>query len=545
MGAASNETLSGRRSPEPMKARMIARAGAVAGALLRGHRAPAIARAAEHSVEHPRGLGAIRHERLIVAVCLVLGGLLRSWDLSAIEFKNDEQEALTLGIRLLDERPWSTDAPWPRTGLASSTSIANPPLFAWIMALFWAATGDAVRATALVAFANWLCLFPLYLWARRRIGPERSLMVLAVLCVSPFAVLYSRKLWAQDLLLPALTLLLWGVEWMRDRGTFWRGIACVVWAALPISQLHQSGPIVLAVALPAALVQWIYDRQRGGHSQLGRPTLASMFAIVVGAGAFLFFWVPYLGYVMSLPPEALTERPRVPMLRAELFRRLLFQLVPRDLVWFFGGDMKYFLSEGHYGSTALVLRLVGYYGACVTGVLAGAYGLCRWAISPLALPFVGIWWLGIILAFTLGRIPSYPHYVLILAPLPALLISGAFDPSRSTRWLRWMRWVRWGHVASLALLTTGTLLWVSARGGSSGDYGVTYRIRLEQARAIAEDGVADVRGDRDLACGSPRSEIRWLLSHRLGAGASSGRLQLCEGWRDHGTHREYVWALRR
>ena len=114
-------------------------------------------------------------------------------------------------------------------------------------------------------------------------------------------------------------------------------------------------------------------------------------------------------------------------------------------------------------------------------------GVYRWAVAPFSLAFVGIWWIGIIVVFTLARIPSYPHYVLILAPLPALLISGGFDPRHETPWLQWIRWVRWAHVVSLCLLTTGILLWIGARGGSSGDYGVAYRVRLEQARAIARE----------------------------------------------------------
>jgi hypothetical protein len=487
----------------------------------------------------------MRHERLIVIALLAIGAVLRCWDLAAMEFKNDEQEALTLGIRLLEERPWSTPAPWPRTGLPSSTSIANPPLFTWVVALFWAMTRDPVRATALVALANWVCLFPLYRWARRRLDLERSLVFLAVLCVSPFAVLYSRKLWGQDLLLPGLTLLLWGTEWLRAQQTFWRGLACVIWAALPISQLHQSGPIALAVALPAAFIQSRYDARRGNHIEIGTPTVTSILAIVAGVGACLFFWIPYVEYLLSLPSEAFGERLTVPMIRGELLRRVVFQLVPRDLVWFFGDDMNFFLSEEHYGSAALALRLVGYYGAFAAGALVGLYSLCRWLVAPFSLAFVGIWWIGIVVVFTLTRIPSYPHYVLILAPLTALLISGAFDPRVRTPWLRYMQWVRAAYVVSLCLLTTGILLWIGAREGSSGDYGVTYRVRLEQARAIAQGAWAQSHVASDLQCGPVRPEIRWLLVHAFGVSESADSVQFCEAWRDHGTHREYLWALRR
>jgi hypothetical protein len=487
----------------------------------------------------------MRHRSLVLFILLALAALVRFWDLPSMEFKGDEQGALTLGIRLIEERPWATSAPWPRSGLLSSTGIANPPFFNWVMALLWGVTRDPVWATAMVALANWLALFPMYLWAERRLGAERALVFLGVLSLSPFAVLYSRKLWAQDLLFPALTLVLWGFEWMRARATFWRGVACLLWGAVPMTQLHQSGPIALVVAVLAALVQWAYDIRKGTLIRVGRPSPAATLAILSGVGAFLFFWLPYLDYLNSLPPEALADRLKAPIMRPQLLRRLLFQVVPVDLSWFFLDDMKYFFSGFDYDSVAWTIRNIGYYGAIVTGTVAGLYGVFNWIISPFSLPFVGVWWIGIILVFTLARIPSYPHYVLILSPLPALLIAGGFEFRNLEKpRLEWIRWVRWAYVTSLGLLTFGMLFWIGARGGSSGDFGVTYRVRLQQAEAIASGTEARAYAS-DLHCEVPNSEVRWLLVHELGAPEPADRLRLCEGWRDQGADREYVWAIRR
>ena len=65
---------------------------------------------------------------------LAIGAVLRLHNLQMMEFKGDEQEALNLGMRLLDAHPWSSAAPWPTHGILSSAGVGNSPLFTWIVA---------------------------------------------------------------------------------------------------------------------------------------------------------------------------------------------------------------------------------------------------------------------------------------------------------------------------------------------------------------------------------------------------------------------------
>lgn len=191
------------------------------------------------------GVGATPKWSAAVTLVVIAGAWLRLARLDLIEFKGDEQEALNLGIQLLAGPPWSGGA-LPRHGMPSSQGIANAPLFNWIMAGAWALTHHPVGATALVGLANALALYPLWRWALRRLDPERALLLAATVAVSPFSVLLSRKLWAQDLLFPALVCLLWAVEYWQARRVF-RAVTWFGVAALPIGQLHQSGPIALAM----------------------------------------------------------------------------------------------------------------------------------------------------------------------------------------------------------------------------------------------------------------------------------------------------------
>jgi hypothetical protein len=89
------------------------------------------------------------------------------------------------------------------------------------------ATHDPLAVTGAIALINALFLYPLWRWARRRVDESRAFLTLAVCAVSPFAVIFSRKIWTQDLLLPGVLALLWGVEWLRS-GRPWLGITCRV-----------------------------------------------------------------------------------------------------------------------------------------------------------------------------------------------------------------------------------------------------------------------------------------------------------------------------
>src|SRR4029453_16573102 len=194
------------------------------------------------------------------SLLLVIGAWLRLHGLQAMEFKADERESLELAIQFINNHPWSSAAPWPSHGLISSNGVGNAPLFTWIVAAFWTLTHHPVGVTALIAVINTLCLVPLWLWAQRRMDEHRALLTLAIAAVSPFAVLFSRKIWPVDLLLPGLLALLWSIEWLRE-GRVWLAAALAGFGILLITQLHQSGVITAPLLLVAFVMQSRLDRR--------------------------------------------------------------------------------------------------------------------------------------------------------------------------------------------------------------------------------------------------------------------------------------------
>ena len=180
----------------------------------------------------------------------------------------------------------------------------------------------------------------------------------------------------------------------------------------------------------------------------------------------------------------------------------------------------------------------------------------RWLRHPLALPVAGLWWWSIIVAFTLARIPTHDYYVLAVMPLPIVLAAGAFDGRLSPVFERLLAVWRWVYVAVLLALTVVTGLWLQGRGGSRGDYGVTFAIQQTQAQELLEwdrgtgAGAAVQRANlrpeerARLTCHAVSYELVWLtrwIDERSSTNFRS--LRICDAWIATGGDAVYRWVI--
>ena len=491
-----------------------------------------------------------RTVRFAVAALVALGAWLRLSGLQWMEFKTDEQLALALAIDLLTQHPWSSDAPWPAHGMQSSGGIANAPLFTWIVAAFWSMTRHPVGVAACIGAVNALALIPLWYFMRRHMDEPRALLALALLAVSPFAVLFSRKIWTQDLLLPGLVAVFWGIEWLRV-GHRWRGLPWLLLGILTVGQLHQSGAIALVLLPVAAVLHVLAHPHQRTAIRRRLPTRLELTVLIAAVAVNLFFWWPYISYLSTLNWRAWPGRELASSLAPGLLMSLVSQVIPWDLVAFFRSNRDAFLFDP---TRDLVFRASVWLAMplCV-------YGVWRWFRAPRSLQVIGLWWWLVVIAFALARVPERHFYVLVLAPLPALLAAGAFDaPSLSARISALLLWWRWTYAASLLALTILTTAWIAGRGGATGDYGVTFAIRRDQARALqsrlrvpplASGPMTDEVGAAELAtfeCHRIPGQVVWLLGWLDGGTlAAVNDFQLCDRWVGvGGDEAVYRWTLR-
>src|SRR6266849_4646789 len=146
-----------------------------------------------------------------VTAILVLAAWLRLRHLGLATFHDDQAIALRIAHDILhgDIRT---------VGLTSSSGASNPPLYVYIVAVFVAIHDSALFATGSVGVLSVVAIALAYVVVRPRFGGAVALITIALFATAPWAVVFSRILFQQDLLPLATVLLLWTLFVLeRDR----------------------------------------------------------------------------------------------------------------------------------------------------------------------------------------------------------------------------------------------------------------------------------------------------------------------------------------
>ena len=178
-----------------------------------------------------------RKVQILMWVVLVIAIALRLGFPRDIEYKGDEK------YMFLQSQTAGLTAPWPTLGMRSSIALCNPSASVWVfigLARLFHIT-DPVALTCAVECLNIGAFFLLF-WVIQRILPAQErrepwMWALALAAFNPFAVLFQRKLWAQDTLPFFCVALLAG--WFK-RETIVGAFAWGFFGAI-LGQIHMSG----------------------------------------------------------------------------------------------------------------------------------------------------------------------------------------------------------------------------------------------------------------------------------------------------------------
>lgn len=406
-----------------------------------------------------------RGERTALAVVLGVAALARLWRLDLMEFKADEAEACRLALQVIAGlaghlRPGQ---PFPLVGLLSSVGVPNPPLFIYLLALPLALWRDPLAAAGFIALANVAAVGVCFRIGRRYFSPFVGLAAAALQALAPWAVIFSRKIWAQDLLpLVVGAFLLAAHAFLVDRRP--RALAGLLVLTAAAVQLHFS-----ALILGGALA-WLLVAGRA-VVRVRWLALGAFGALLLCAPYFLHLWrtdgsdFAHLGAWRSESSSLVPAGQR-------------FLLALRYPLSVSGGDE----TDALLGSQpAWVLPFAG-----VTGLaaLAGLVRLCRRDRGTTAYParlLLAAW----LVLPTLGLVATgavpFIHYFIILYPALFLGLASACE------WLASRRAAAgWALLAAClagyAGLDASLARTVLARGGSPADYGVAY---ADKAAAVA------------------------------------------------------------
>ncbi|MFL7807718.1 MAG: glycosyltransferase family 39 protein, partial [Anaerolineae bacterium] len=376
-----------------------------------------------------------RWTHLALAAILIFGALLRLWNLDASEFKYDEARVSNLAAHFVD-----TGIP-PVRGMGSSAGIDNPPLTIYLLSLPVLLSRDPLYITAAVALWNVLAIWGCYWLGKRYWNTATGLLAATLLAASPWATFYARKIWAQDLIMPIVILLIACLlAWSIDKRRWALSGAIISLTAL--TQIHLAAlalvPLV-AIVLGAGIVARLRQRSTGW-----------IVPLLVGLAASIALYAPYVAF------DAWTGWQNVRALRDMLAQPSHFypEAIRYALLNVGGREIHALAGAQRFEEFLRGILNLDYWpdrieeGLVVASLVYLAFRTWRKRRDPRARTASGIlllWWAAPVLFFLRSSSPVYPHYLIPLYPAPYLALAiAAVDLVQAVRSKPRWRWPVYG-----------------------------------------------------------------------------------------------------
>ncbi|MBI3361610.1 MAG: glycosyltransferase family 39 protein [Chloroflexi bacterium] len=428
--------------------------------------------------------GSLTRERLAVAAIVALAAFLRMGWPGITEFKADEARLFSLALDLAELKSL------PACGIGSSVGLPNSPISVYLFALPLAAPfmRNPISGVLWVGLLNTLAVAACWWIARRYRGTTAALTAALLFATAPWAVIYSRKIWAQDLL-PLFTLAYIGAGLRAFVEGRPRWIAAHFVLLALLVQIHLSA---IALVPLTALLLVIFRRRLdwrwvGSGLALGvvalAPFAACGWARASGAGDTL---ARLAGQPASLTLDsfALAWLTTVgadthSLAGPEAFREFLASIPNiNPLLWLEGALV---VGGGAYLFWHAIRRRGNRDAEAEAGLV-----IALWLIAP-------------IIFFLRHNTPVFPHYFIILFPA-AYLAAGAaivaISDRASRHYARWLVPVVPIGIGAAQVGVFLVLLNFIATHATPGGFGTPVAMQsavLREMRArMAEDGADEV-----------------------------------------------------
>jgi hypothetical protein len=400
---------------------------------------------------------------MCVGLAVLLAAVARLSRLDLVEFKADEASALRLTEDMLRL------GHFPETGMLSSQGILQAPHLMYILAPLVAMSRDPAVVSGGIAALNIGAVLGAGWLAWRWFGGLAAVVTTLLYAANPWAVFWSRKIWAPDFL-PLLAVLLCAVV-LEARGR---------WATL-----------AYPIAALASMVHFSF-------LTLGPTLLAPTFVLVrgrrwwplaLGGGAALLILLPFLAH------EQRIGWLDYPTLRYELSRHTT-RMDSQGLELVLG------LATGLGASTLAGVPMVRVAPSVLlevpavleTALLLGALALALQRLTRpdpnrLRLTALVVWISLPILLTVRHAFDLHDHYFLLIYPAPFLLIGAAFAwvTGRREAWARPVLACGLAAVLATAVMQLGTVAGMYAH--LDGAFDACYDLPLAGSQALAQDVV--------------------------------------------------------
>jgi 4-amino-4-deoxy-L-arabinose transferase-like glycosyltransferase len=356
------------------------------------------------------------------AAILILAAILRLGAPGVIEFKRDEAALSQLALDM------ARGENFPLLGISSSVGIPNAPFNIYVMAIPYFFSSDPTLATQFIGLLNVLAVGLTYLLARRYYGVTAAVVAGLTYAVSPWGVIDSRKIWAQDLL-PFFILLTLGT----GLAGFVEGKKWGQWLHLPLLVITGQIHYAAFVLLPLILYLIVIGRKRW--------TRAFALSIIPSILLTLPYAIGTLQIVQQNPDavsrSSLTAEPRAITLTTQTLEYAVLTIAGTDIHSLAGPER----FQDYLNSVPNVYPL--FYLLAAGVVVSSIWMLIRlWRKRDERTVIDGLLllWIAIpILAFSVTWTAIYPHYLIPIMPVAYIILGVGAQAIWNQRGNLWRR----------------------------------------------------------------------------------------------------------
>lgn len=411
--------------------------------------------------------------RYIYLTLFLLGIILRLSYLSDMEWKYDQAWMYYHASDLTNTFPWSI------VGMKSGGGIVNPAFGLWIFGLMSFFGKTPVELVTIVSLLNIFSLLILIYFVFKKltgVEADRLKKTIVLVSVSPMAILFSRNIWAQDILSFFSTLFIISIYLRQSKwGMFFWGLTGAL-----LGQIHMPG---FFYALGVLFFFIIYDFRKGQRSHWVFWIIGS----IIGALPL----IPWLIHIINQPFVTSTPDPNNSGI-IEFKHIFKFRFYTYMMLESLGIHLKYSLGEHFWqfikwpsnsyfiGIIHLFLTYIGFY------ALIGFFKNIKNELkSNHSMDVIAAaCWFGGGAALTILGLKMHPHYIIVAFPFSYYFFIRLVE--------KFSERIQLISICAHFLVSAAFIFFIHDNNGAIGqEYGETYNSQIENGRF-------DIERDRDL-----------------------------------------------
>jgi hypothetical protein len=344
--------------------------------------------------------------KILLSIIILLAVFLRFYNLKYIEFNFDQVANPILAEQIIK------NGPLPQNCLLSSIGVCNPFFFLYMLVPPMLISPDPIFLTGFIALINVFSVLLLFFFVKKFFNETTALISSAMLAVNQWAIIFSRTIWQQNVLI-FFTILFF---WFLFNFAFANKKLHLIWAILflgIISQLHQLGMLLGLILLVCIII----FRKNVTFKNL-----------LIGFFLLLLLYLPFIAFEIKNDWYSFENIISYSKLPAELHTSALlypFQMIGvNGLSYTFGNDYQNFLN------TTINFPLLNIFLILIFATSIIFLSLKRDAKYTILLA----WFFILPLSLIFSKTPVYPHYFIIGIPAGFIILSILFSKLITNGW---------------------------------------------------------------------------------------------------------------